>query len=250
MVRHESVKDFFEGKTIFLTGATGFVGRFLVYKLCKDVNVKRIYFVLRSKKDKKGNFMPFQEREAEFKKLDLFTYLPDKRNLDKVIALEGDVNDENLGLSEESLRKIYQEVNIVIHSAATVRFTEEMKISSRLHIMGTHYTIEVAKKIQNLDIFVHLSSFGTWSPNEVLTENIPDEPYDPYEFADLFEKLSREEARSLESKYLGKAPKWLNSYSLTKTLAECVLKRNAHHFKKVAVLRPPFLMSPAKVRVI
>lgn len=248
MNKHEeSIASFYDGKTVFITGATGFVGRFLVYKLCKDTNVKKIYFILRSKKDKKGNFKCVKDRENEFKQLELFDFLPDKSVLNKVIALEGDVNDPNIGLSEETLNKLYNEVNIVVHSAATVRFTEELKISSHLHITGTHNVIQVAKKIKNLDIFVHLSSFGAWSANDVLTENIPDPPYDPYEFAQIFDKLTPQQAKEIEPQYIGKPPKYLNSYSITKSLAEVVVKREAHHFKKVAVIRPPFLMSPAKV---
>lgn len=246
----ESIRSFYEGKTVFITGATGFVGRFLVYKLCKDVNISRVYFLLRSKTDKKGNFKSVKEREMEFKKLELFDFLPDRKALEKVIALEGDVNLPMLGLSDECLNELSNQVNIVIHSAATVRFTEDLKVSSKLHITGTQNVIDVAKKMKNLDIFVHLSSFSAWSPNDVLVEDIPDSPYDPYEFAAQFEKMTDEQAKQIEPQYLGKPPKYLNSYSLTKSLAEIVVKKNAHHFKRVAVLRPPFLMSPANVSEI
>lgn len=45
-----SIKKFYEGKEIFLTGGSGFVGRGLIEKLLRSCNVKKIYVLLRSKK--------------------------------------------------------------------------------------------------------------------------------------------------------------------------------------------------------
>ena len=47
--------------------------------------------------------------------------------LSKVVALKGDISEENLGLSEEDFELLTDSVNIVFHSAATVRFNEELK---------------------------------------------------------------------------------------------------------------------------
>ena len=47
-----SIPDYFAGKTIAITGSTGFLGQLLIEKLLRSCpNIKKIYVLLRSKKD-------------------------------------------------------------------------------------------------------------------------------------------------------------------------------------------------------
>jgi alcohol-forming fatty acyl-CoA reductase len=60
-----SVQKFYAGKTIFITGASGFMGKVLIEKLlysCSDV--KEILILMREKRGKTG-----RERVESFKKL-------------------------------------------------------------------------------------------------------------------------------------------------------------------------------------
>jgi fatty acyl-CoA reductase len=60
-----SVQKFYAGKTIFITGASGFMGKVLIEKLlysCSDV--KEIIILMREKRGKTG-----EERVESFKKL-------------------------------------------------------------------------------------------------------------------------------------------------------------------------------------
>lgn len=48
-----SLPEFYAGKSIFLTGATGFMGKCLLEKILRDLpEVERIYILIRPKKDK------------------------------------------------------------------------------------------------------------------------------------------------------------------------------------------------------
>lgn len=59
-----NVIDFYNDKTIFITGGTGFLGICLIEKLLRSIpDIKNIYLLLRSKKGKQIN-----ERLEEFKK--------------------------------------------------------------------------------------------------------------------------------------------------------------------------------------
>lgn len=46
------VKEFYEGKTIFLTGTTGFVGKVVLEKLIRDLpNFRKLFVMIRAKKN-------------------------------------------------------------------------------------------------------------------------------------------------------------------------------------------------------
>lgn len=53
-----------------------------------------------------------------------------RRNVDfekKVIPIEGDMLEHNLGVSEEDAETLKSRISIVFHSAATVKFDEPMR---------------------------------------------------------------------------------------------------------------------------
>lgn len=45
----------------------------------------------------------------------------------KVIPITGDILHDNLGVSQSDAKLVKENVSIVFHSAATVKFDEEMK---------------------------------------------------------------------------------------------------------------------------
>ena len=45
----------------------------------------------------------------------------------KIVPVEGDIAEENLGISDEEWKMLQEGVEVVFHSAATVRFDEDLK---------------------------------------------------------------------------------------------------------------------------
>lgn len=117
-----SVRKFYENKTIFLTGATGFLGKFIVEKLLTTCGVKKVYFLLR---EKKGHSV--EERLETYKNDQIFKFRTNPEVLNVLVPIHGDITVQGLGISEEWRKILMQEVDVVIHSAATVKFDEDLR---------------------------------------------------------------------------------------------------------------------------
>lgn len=55
----------------------------------------------------------------------------------KLEAVAGDVGQENLGLSNQDRQKLIENVNIVVHSAATLDFNETLRPTVNINLLGT-----------------------------------------------------------------------------------------------------------------
>ena len=119
------VSKFFKGKSVFITGGTGFVGKVLVWKLlsaCPDI--KSIYLLIRPKK---GILSQDRLDKVIFSTPIFKSWKTDKPELlDKVKSLNGDITLPKLGLSDNDIELLVNEISVVFHSAATVRFDEEI----------------------------------------------------------------------------------------------------------------------------
>lgn len=75
------------------------------------------------------------------------------------MTIEGDVANDNLGLSDSDRKKLIEEVDIVFHSAATVRFTEKLQDAIELNTLGTIKVIQLCREMKNLKVsnFIELN---------------------------------------------------------------------------------------------
>lgn len=78
--------------------------------------------------------------------------------LNKIQAVKGDVGLPELGLSLEDRTMLMQRVNIVFHSAATVRFDEPLKTAVNLNTRGTDRVVDLCKGMASLVCLVHVST--------------------------------------------------------------------------------------------
>ncbi|PSN51360.1 hypothetical protein C0J52_07924 [Blattella germanica] len=150
-----AIQEFYRGTNVLITGGTGFMGKALTEKLLRSCDVNIIYLLIRSKKGK-----DVDTRLEELFNDPLFDCLKEKspKFRHKVIAVNGDCSAPGLGLSPSDRKRLAEDVNIVFHGAATVRFDEKMRLAVGINVLGTRNILDLAREISQLKALIHVST--------------------------------------------------------------------------------------------
>lgn len=81
--------------------------------------------------------------------------------LQKIIFIAGDISQANIGVSSSDLEMLKENVNIVFHSAATVRFDQSIKDAVNLNTLGSMRLWDLCSQMQNLWSIIHVSTAYT-----------------------------------------------------------------------------------------
>ncbi|XP_050316359.1 putative fatty acyl-CoA reductase CG8306 [Anthonomus grandis grandis] len=232
-----SLRDFYAGKNIFITGATGFLGICLLEKILRSIPEHgEIYLLMRPKKGKE-----ISERLEEIKKNPIFERILKEHSVEKVFekvkAIAGDVGQENLGISDADRNILKEKINVIFHSAATLDFGDTLKTTVDINLLGTRRVTELAKQCRNLKVFIHVSSAYVNSYLLEADEILYPLPRDPEELIAMVAKLSPEELEKETPIILGDHP---NTYTITKHMAE-------HEIKKCEALFPCTIVRPSMI---
>ncbi|PNF28234.1 hypothetical protein B7P43_G07537 [Cryptotermes secundus] len=144
------VAEFFRGRAVLVTGASGFMGKVLVEKLlysCSDL--RAIYILMRKKRNKAP-----EVRTEEMLKLPLFHRLRNEKPdaLNKLVPVHGDVTLEELGLTPEAKTRLQDEVSVVFHCAATLRLEAKLKDATEMNTAGTWRLLQLARGMIHLKV--------------------------------------------------------------------------------------------------
>lgn len=125
---------------ILITGSTGFLGAHILDEYLKQFPNNKAYCLIRSELG----------LTLENKLLDkLHFYFGNKYdNLinDRIIIVNGDISQNNFGLSESALEELSQNVNIVVNSAAKVSHYGDYSSFKNINVSGTKNIIDFCKR--------------------------------------------------------------------------------------------------------
>nr|XP_009593132.1 probable fatty acyl-CoA reductase 5 [Nicotiana tomentosiformis]XP_009593133.1 probable fatty acyl-CoA reductase 5 [Nicotiana tomentosiformis]XP_009593134.1 probable fatty acyl-CoA reductase 5 [Nicotiana tomentosiformis]XP_018624193.1 probable fatty acyl-CoA reductase 5 [Nicotiana tomentosiformis] len=156
------INQFLEGKTIFITGATGYLAKILIEKILRvQPNVKKLYLLIRA-----PDSISAKERfNNEVIKTDLFRILREKLGADlpsliedRVFPVAGDIACDNLRINSELKDEMRREIDLFVNSAATTSFDERYDTAIRINTLGALNILKFSKQCSNVNMLLHIST--------------------------------------------------------------------------------------------
>ncbi|XP_046417518.1 fatty acyl-CoA reductase wat-like [Neodiprion fabricii] len=163
------IQQFNVGQNIFITGQTGFMGKILTEKLIPSYReIGPIYLLIREKKGKSVE----ERRDAllvepvifAMENFGYFSKIFDVLRNDypnfseKIVCIVGDIAEESLGLMLTDFARLVDEVSVIFHLAATVRFNEKLEVALAINVNSVKSVIDVARECKNLKVGVYVST--------------------------------------------------------------------------------------------
>ncbi len=148
------------GKTIAITGATGFIGGRLAERCVKS-----------------GAYI-----RALVRPTSKITHLQSLNNVETII---GDLNDQ------EALLKLVDSADIVYHCAATLQFWGDLKFSHQINVVGTQNVLQACEKTA-VGRLVHVSTVGVHGPEKAHSGSTENAPFTRYKNTYLTTKIAAE----------------------------------------------------------
>lgn len=124
---------------IFLTGATGFLGAFLLQQLLQQTSAK-IYCLVRAVNGQ-------EDRQKIQKNLEQYL-LWDDAFKSRIIPILGDLSQPLLGLSESEFHQLAREIDIIYHNGALVNLIYPYSALKATNVRGTQEVLRLASQIK------------------------------------------------------------------------------------------------------
>ena len=254
-----SIRQHLRGKTILLTGGTGFLGKVVVERLLRAApELARVYLLIRETRE------PAAVRfEAEVLPAGVFGALAHTYGegwprfaRDKIVPVAGDISQPRLGLADADFADLAAEVDIVINSAASVAFDAPLNAALLHNTRSTQHVAAFARACRSA-VLVHISTafVAGRQTGRIMEAPLPDVAAAEIAAIDdltraILEDSARGHADARETRARlvdagmtrARSRGWHDTYTYTKALGEMML---AQHRGQVptAIVRPTIIES-------
>src|SRR5918997_3986896 len=156
-----SPTEIYNGRSVFIIGATGFVGKVTLSMLLhRFPGVGRVYTTVRARSEEESQtrFWNNVVTAPPFDPLrELYGAAFDDFIRDKIRIVNGDIAEDNLGFTEERAKEVAEDTDVIINSAGNVTFNPTLESALRTNVVGTQNVIRFAKRMKR-PALVHVST--------------------------------------------------------------------------------------------
>lgn len=128
-----------EPTQIFLTGATGFLGAFLLQELLQQTSAN-IYCLVRAANIQEGNQKIQRNLEQDL--------VWNKTFKSRIIPILGDLSQPLLGLGESTFYQLASEVDVIYHNGAFVNLIYPYSALKATNVLGTQEVLRLATQVK------------------------------------------------------------------------------------------------------
>ena len=141
-------------ETVFLTGATGFLGIFLLHELLQQTSAN-VRCLVRAESEPEA----FHKLQRALEQYELF----DPAEMHRVVPVCGDLSYARFGLTSEQFARLAEDVDVIYHNGALVNFIQPYKALKAANVMGTQEILRLAStyKTKPVHYVSTLSVFGS-----------------------------------------------------------------------------------------
>ncbi|MES2732412.1 MAG: SDR family oxidoreductase [Bacteroidota bacterium] len=126
------------GTNYLITGATGFVGRYIMKKLLEQSIQHNVYLLIRH-----GRHITAEERMLRLMQ-EVFSAVEMEQYRSRIKVVAGNITESQLGLSTPDYQYLSGKINVIFHSAATIKFNLSLAEATEVNIEGTRHIISFA----------------------------------------------------------------------------------------------------------
>jgi amino acid adenylation domain-containing protein/thioester reductase-like protein len=198
---------------IFLTGATGFLGAFLLCELLQQTQAT-LYCLVRCANSREG----LTRLRATFAKYSLPVAAIDNR----VVPIPGYLDQPQFGISSVQFSQLADRVDVIYHVGAMVNFVKPYSALEATNVQGTYDILKLASQ-SKLKPVNHVSTVGVFGATAYFTG---------------LSKVYEDDDLDLSRDFLC----WDDGYAQTKWAAEKLILAARKQGIPITVFRPGFIM--------
>lgn len=145
-------------------------------------------------------------------------------------------------MTDEIYKELQDNVNIIYHVAATIKFNAPLNTAININVVGTYRSIELAKSLKDLSTYVYVSTAFCNCNNytgieEIIEEKFYPTEYDPYDIMRIAESDTEQFPDNDTEEFKKMLNTHPNTYTFSKQIAENLIVREMSGMP-VGIVRP------------
>ncbi|KAM3137881.1 hypothetical protein pb186bvf_009962 [Paramecium bursaria] len=238
-IQSQNVHNFFKGKTILITGCTGFIGKGVLEKILRVFDTEMIFVMIRSQK----NMNSVERFEKQIIQSQCFERLRQEKGekfqefiKNHTTPIHGDFCEDELGIEKSIRQSLQNKVHIIINSAASIELHLPLKQALDTNFFGNLKVMNFAIGCRNLISLVHISTaYVNFTQKGLIQEKIYDEKQNILEYVQNIYNKADELSQAELHKILNGVG---STYVFAKYLAEQMFKQLKPNDMSLSIIRP------------